>query len=59
MILWLLNKLFATGDVYEDVSEDLPYEIGDRVGGGTFGSVYVASVVIRRSRPRCWRSVSS
>ena len=43
MIVWLLDKLFATGDVYEDVSEDLPYEIGERVGGGTFGSVYVAS----------------
>ena len=43
MIVWLLNKLFATGDVYEDISEELPYEIGDRVGGGTFGSVYVAS----------------
>ena len=43
MILWLLNKLFATGDVYEAVSEELPYEMGERVGGGTFGSVYVAS----------------
>ena len=43
MILWLLNKLFATGDLYEDVSEELPYATGERVGGGTFGSVYVAS----------------
>ena len=43
MIVWLLDKLFATGDVYEAVSEELPYEIGERVGGGTFGSVYVAS----------------
>ena len=34
MIVWLLNKLFATGDVREDISEDLPYEIGERVGGG-------------------------
>ena len=43
MILWLLNKLFGTGDVYAAVSEELPYEIGERVGGGTFGSVYVAT----------------
>ncbi len=42
MIVWLLNKLFGTGDVYEDVSEDLPNEIGDRVGGGTFGSVHAS-----------------
>ena len=40
MIVWLLNKLFATGDG-EDVSEDLPYEIGERVGGGVRGRARV------------------
>ena len=45
MLTWLLNRLLATGDVFENiVGEDaLPFAIGERLGSGTFGRVHIAT----------------